>query len=81
MKKYQSKWVHVSLMSEGKTEFITPLSLPPRSSHSPAHEDGAPCLEDAEAAVLPEPHARCDRGEPRPAHRPAVRERRAVDPH
>lgn len=49
------------------------------SPHGPGHENSTPCLKDAEAAVVSEPRARSDRGEPRPAHRPAVRERRAVD--
>ena len=56
-------------MSEGKFQFCSP-----RSSHSHTHENGAPWLEGAEAAVLSEPRARSDRGEPRPAHGPAVRE-------
>ena len=62
-------------MSEGKFQFCSP-----RSSHSHTHENGAPWLEGAEAAVLSEPRARSDRGEPRPAHGPAVREWRAVEP-
>lgn len=53
-------------------------SVPPRSSYHAAHENGAPRLQDAEAAVVPEPRSRSDGGEPRPAHRAAVRERGAV---
>lgn len=52
-----------------------------RLSRNPTHENGAPWLEDVEAAVVSEPRARSDRGAPRPAHRPAVWERRAVDPN
>lgn len=55
------------------SEFFSPLSAP-RSSHSSTYENGAPWLEDAQAAVLSEPRARSDCGEPRPAHRPTLRE-------
>lgn len=50
------------------------------SSHHPTHEDGTPWLQDTEAAVVAEPRAGSDGGEPGAAHRPAVRERGAVEP-
>lgn len=61
-------------MCKSTFESIAPLFSASRSSHGAGHEDGAPWLEDVEAAVLSEPRALSDRREPGPAHRPAVRE-------
>lgn len=80
--KPSNKTIPIQKWAQTKTiDLSLPCSSAPCSSHSRAHEDGAPCLEDAEAAVNSEPRACSDRGESHPAHRPTVRERRAVEAH